>query len=99
MKPEEKIKAHLDRVLAKYGEDLHSFKPVQNGMGSPALDYIICYRGWYATIETKAGSKPFTPRQELTADRLRLAGAVVFLVNEATGTQAVTDWLDSTKWA
>lgn len=98
MTPEGKVKAHLDRVLNGYGDDLHVFKPVQNGMGSPALDYIICYRGQYASIETKAADKQFTPRQEVTADRLRLAGAAVFLVNELTGTEAVEKWLNETIW-
>jgi len=97
MTPEGKIKAHLDRVLAKYGDDLHVFKPVQNGMGSPALDYIICYKGRYASIETKAGDKSYTPRQVITADRLTLAGAAVFLVNEVTGTDVVVKWLESVK--
>lgn len=99
MTPEGKIKAALDRALAKYGDELHVFKPVQNGMGSPALDYIICYRGHYASIETKAGAGVMTPRQRITADRLKLAGAAVFLVNESTGVSAVINWLDSTKWS
>lgn len=99
MTPEGKVKANLDRVLSKYGEELHVFKPVQNGMGSPMLDYILCYRGQYAAIETKAGAGEMTPRQKLTADRLRLAGAAVFLVNEVTGTKVVIDWLDSVQWS
>jgi hypothetical protein len=98
MTPEGKVKARLDRVLSGYGDDLHIFKPVQNGMGSPALDYIICYKGRYASIETKAGDKQFTPRQKLTADRLQLAGAAVFLVNETTGTRDVEKWLNDTGW-
>jgi hypothetical protein len=67
-------------------------------MGSPALDYIICYRGKYISVETKAGAGVFTPRQKLTADRLALAGAAVFLVNEETGMEAVVLHLDRIKW-
>ena len=99
MTPEGKVKAQLDRALAKYGDELHVFKPVQNGMGSPALDYIICYRGHYAAIETKAGSGQMTARQNITADRLSLAGAAVFLVNEVTGIDHLIGWLSSVRWS
>ena len=93
--PEGKTKARLDRLLKKYGNDLHAFKPVQNGMGSPALDYIVCYKGRYASIETKAGAAKMAPRQEVTAGALRKAGAAVFLVNDVSGEQELIMWLGS----
>jgi hypothetical protein len=53
---------------------------VQNGMGTPTLDYIGCCCGLYFTIETKAEGQHLTPRQEHTALSTTEADGTVFAI-------------------
>jgi hypothetical protein len=50
-------------------------------MGKPALDCILCLNGFFVTFETKAPGKKPTPRQKQTIEDLRLANAMVFIVD------------------
>lgn len=81
MTPEGKVKANLKKSLNQYPQ-LYQFWPVQNGMGSPALDVIVCFKGRYISIEVKALKGSMTSRQEITADKIRVAGGDAFLINE-----------------
>lgn len=80
MTPEGKIKQKVKKMLASI-PGLYAHWPVQNGMGSPTLDCIACCKGHYVAIETKAVGKKPTPRQELTMEHMRLAGANVFVLD------------------
>lgn len=91
MTPEGKVKAKVKVVLKEQGAYWHM--PVQNGMGAPSLDFICCHQGRYFGIETKAGNKKMTERQELTSNDIRLAGGLAFLINEVEGLQELQDWL------
>ena len=71
--------------------------PVVNGMGEPTLDFIGCYQGRFFAVETKAGSKQMTDRQELTAFTMREAGGAVFLINDETGVEPLKQWLEESK--
>ena len=83
MTPEGKIKARVDEVLKLWKAYKH--KPVQNGMGTPALDYHVGHRGYYAAIETKARGKPPTVRQIRTMREVVAAGNSVFLIDHVDG--------------
>ncbi len=89
--PEGKIKNRVRKLLKEHGVYYH--QPVTNGMGAPSLDFVGCHEGAFFAIETKAGNKQMTPRQESTAAEMRKAGGVVFLVNEVEGLPALEDWL------
>jgi hypothetical protein len=91
MTPEGKVKAKVKAVLKSYGAYWHC--PVQNGMGSPSLDFVGCYYGLFYAIETKAGNKRPTPRQEMTIEDMVEAGGKVFVINEVTGTEELEAWL------
>jgi len=54
---------------------------VQTGYGRTTLDFLVCIRGRFWAIETKAPGKKPTPRQN----------AVMRAIEEAGGT---TIWLD-----
>jgi hypothetical protein len=95
MTPEGKVKAQVKKILADYGDELDQFWCVQNGMGSPALDCIVCYRGHHIEIETKAFGKKPTPRQEITIAKKRKAGAKVFVIDGEVGYQELKAYLDS----
>lgn len=70
------------KKIVKEMLDLHPrayyHMPVQNGMGSPTLDFICCVNGRYVAIETKAPGKRMTDRQELTAKEIEAGGGVVY---------------------
>ena len=80
--PEVKVKSEIRRVLRESGAYWHS--PVQNGMGTPALDFHVCHRGFYAGIEAKAKSGKPTPRQIETMCDVVRAGGSVFLIDGDT---------------
>ena len=79
-KPEARVKADVKKLLNAYGA--HNFWPVQSGFGAPALDAIVCDRGRYASVETKAPGKKLTPRQELTRSDIEAAGRKVIVIGE-----------------
>lgn len=83
--PEGKIKDMVKKAMASQFPKLYHFMPVQNGMGSPSLDFLYCIDGLFVAIETKASvpgrSKPrMTDRQRFTADQIEAAGGLAFLV-------------------
>ncbi len=87
-KVKDRIKAALIRAKAYY------FMPVQNGMGSPSLDFIGCHQGRFFAVEAKAGRKQPTARQKLTAASMEAAGARTFVINEVEGLPELEDWLN-----
>jgi hypothetical protein len=95
MTPEGAVKARVDGVLRLASAYKH--KPVQNGMGEPALDYHVCCLGFYAVIECKRPGKTFTDRQARIARNVLAAGGSVFLVDEISGAgmDELTGWLNS----
>lgn len=81
MTPEGRVKARVKRLLKKH--NCYFFMPVQMGYGAPTLDFLVCHRGKFIGIETKATSKQdMTKRQAVVAEEMRDAGAQVFLVND-----------------
>lgn len=89
--PEAKVKEKVKKLLKVHGAYYHC--PVQNGMGSPTLDFIGCHRGFYYSVETKAGSGVPTERQKLTMHEIQKAGGRTFVVNEFTGMDELEWWL------
>lgn len=75
MTPEGKIKENVKNFLKKRGA--YFFMPVPSGYGTPTLDFIGCYRGYYFAIETKAPGKEPTPRQRSTMRTMQEAGGYV----------------------
>lgn len=81
MTPEGRVKAKVKRRLKALGTDCWTFMPVQKGMGIPALDFVLCIRGHFISIETKAdATKNLTPTQLTTKAAIEAAGGLVFVV-------------------
>lgn len=112
--PEGKIKNQVKKILNEFGGDglplsvqnatepygpLKAFWPVQNGMGSPSLDCLVCYRGLFIAIETKAPGKKPTPRQETTISEYRAAGAIVLVIDGEKGYEELRQALNLIKWS
>lgn len=89
--PEGKIKKMVQKVLGEFYEDhltgggLYAYWPVPSGFGASSLDCIVCYRGKFIGIETKAPGKKPTPRQELTIKQMRDGGGMVFVIDGEEG--------------
>lgn len=96
MTPEGKVKAQVNRVLARY-KGMYRFMPVPYGYGASTLDYIICFRGRFISIETKAPGKKPTDRQKMIATQITAAGGKVFIIDGDT-TELET-YLESVKHA
>lgn len=80
MTPESRIKAKLRRKLDKL-PCCYTFMPVQQGLGAPTLDYLICAGGWFIAIETKASVKhALTPRQASTQAAIEAAHGLTYVV-------------------
>lgn len=80
MKPtplEKAVKEQVKKILKEYGA--YSYMPVSNGMGAPALDFIVCHRGRYASIETKRLGLGPTSRQVNTMVKIREAGGMAMV--------------------
>lgn len=80
MTPEGRVKAKVTKALKSLGEDCWRFMPVQSGYGVPALDYLLCIRGRFVAIETKAPGKKLTAQQESTKALMEAAGGIVLVV-------------------
>jgi hypothetical protein len=81
--PEGKVKAAVNRVLAPYiaRGDVYTFMPVQSGYGKKTLDYLLCVRGHFVAIETKAPGKKLTALQQAYAREIEAAGGLVFAID------------------
>lgn len=88
--PEKKTKDRLRKLLKIHGA--YWFMPVQAGFGAAAHDFLVCYRGQFASIETKAGNKVMTPRQEAVGETISEAGGAVFLYNDVSD-GGLEEWL------
>ncbi len=89
--PEGKVKESLKAVLKAVRAYYHM--PVQNGMGSPSLDFHTCIPvlitpemvgttvGLYVGIETKAPGKHPTLRQIRTMEEIRAASGIALLID------------------
>ena len=92
MTPEGLVKKQVDAVLKAAGA--YYLKPVQNGMGAPALDYHGCHRGFAFVVEAKRpGARP-TPRQTATASQVAAAGGSIFLVDGWDSLMRLQNWLE-----
>lgn len=81
MTPEGKVKAKVKRALDTLS-NAYRFMPVQNGMGSPALDFYCCVHHVFVAIETKVVGKKLTERQRATAVQIANAGGAVFVIRD-----------------
>lgn len=79
MTQEGKVKSQVDSLLKAH--KAYYLKPVQNGMGAPALDYHGSHQGIAFVIETKAPGKFATPRQLNTLRQVAASGAACFLID------------------
>ena len=81
MTPEKIVKKAVRKLLDELG--CYYVMPVTGGYGTQgAPDFLVCHRGRFIGIETKAGRGRTTALQELNLKRIREAGGVAVVVYE-----------------
>lgn len=73
MTPEGQVKEALKKFLKEIGA--YYFMPVPSGFGKHTVDFLVCYKGRFFGIETKApGINKATRAQEVAMDDIYRAG-------------------------
>lgn len=79
--PEKKVKKKVRALLDELGA--YYVMPVTGGYGSQgAPDFLVCLRGKFIGIETKAGKGKTTALQDLNLQKIRDAGGVALVIYE-----------------
>ena len=98
MTPEGRIKARFKRELKRrLGEHCYQFWPVQTGMGATTLDCLLCIRGTFVAVETKAPGKKPTPRQELVIEQIGAAGGAAWVIDSNEAIDHFINWYDTNR--
>jgi hypothetical protein len=93
MTPEGKVKKQIKQMLDRYSH--YRFMPVQMGMGTVTLDFLVCVNGHFLGIEAKAPGKEPTQLQRNTIRDIRAAGGETFVISNDMGLDALEKWLIS----
>lgn len=79
--PEGKVKKEVRKVLDLLGA--YYVMPVTGGYGKQgAPDFLVCHRGKFFGIETKAGKGKLTVLQEMNLKRIVETGGVALVIRE-----------------
>ena len=96
MTPEGRVKKVVSRLLQDTPE-VYYYMPVPGGYGGTTLDYVVCHRGRFCGIETKAPGKKPTARQKQIIAAMERAGGKTFVIDSTDDEtmQPLKDWLTS----
>ncbi len=94
--PEGRTKKLVKDLLSKY-TPRYEYWPVPAGFGPSSLDCIVCYRGLFLAVETKAPGKKPTPRQELCIRDMQAAQGATFVVDGPESLAELEKYLDRCK--
>jgi hypothetical protein len=80
--PESRVKKQIRKILDT--TRCYYAMPVGSGFGNSGVpDFLVCHQGTFVGIEAKAGKGKTTALQEDNLKRIRDAGGVAVVVNEA----------------
>lgn len=74
---------------------MYRHMPVPYGYGASTLDYLICYRGRFIAVETKAPGKKPTDRQKMIIQQILAAGGVALVVDGDTALEQLREVMES----
>jgi hypothetical protein len=89
--PESKVKDDVKAYLESIGA--YWYMPVPVGFGRPTLDFLVCWRGRFIGIETKAPGKHATTRQKLTIKQIQAAGGTTLVVSSIRDMQEYFEYV------
>lgn len=79
--PEAKVKQGVRKVLKELGA--YHVMPVTGGYGAQgAPDFLVCYKGRFIGIETKAGTNMPTKLQDMNLQHIKNCGGIALVVRE-----------------
>lgn len=78
------LEATIKKAVKKRLKELGAYQywPVPTGLGTATLDILVCYKGKFYGIETKAPNGRLTPRQNFTIEQMQAAGGTVLVIND-----------------
>lgn len=91
MTPEGKIKLKVKKLLSRFKN--YCFMPVQTGYGQRTIDFLICCKGRFIGIETKAPGKKPTRLQNDCMCKIEVAGGYCFVVDGDESLMEVEEFL------
>ena len=80
--PEALVKKRIRKIL----EDSKAYfaMPIGTGYGNSGVpDFLVCHQGSFIAIEAKAGKGKTTALQESHLAKIRAAGGIALVINEA----------------
>ena len=92
MTPEGRVKEAVKKYLKSIGA--YYYMPQSNGMGRVgAPDFIVCYRGRFYAIETKAPGKRgnTSPNQDREIAAINAAEGVALVIDDVSQLEGVFD--------
>lgn len=95
--PEGRVKARIKKYLQDHPAKPWYFMPVPGGYGTNGVpDFIICYRGKFLAVETKAPGKErnTTALQDMQIDRIRRAKGSAIVTSTLEELKLVLSLLD-----
>lgn len=96
--PEGRVKAAVKALLGTLA-NCWFYMPVSNGMGTHGIpDFIVCYKGVFVAIETKAPGKlgNVTPLQRMQINRINQALGYAIAVVDVEQVRALFETIDNT---
>lgn len=80
--PEALVKKRIRKILDDSGT--YFAMPIGTGYGNSGVpDFLVCYQGDFIAIEAKAGKGKTTALQDAHLAKIRAAGGVAVVINEA----------------
>lgn len=96
--PENKVKLEVKKYLKTLGSDVWWFMPVPGGFGTNGVpDFIICYRGRFIGLETKAPGKlsGTTPLQRMQLGGIQKSGGYSLVADSVAPLAKVVALIDA----
>lgn len=82
--PEGRVKTAVNKVLDQY-QPIYVYMSVPYGYGKSTLDYLVCYRGHFIAIETKAPGETPTSRQNSILREIAGAEGFTLVIDREDG--------------
>jgi hypothetical protein len=87
--PEGQVKADIKKLLDSYGAQLYYHMSVQTGFGRRTLDFLICYRGWFAAVEVKRKGGKGRLFQERLVEDIKKSGGAARIVDDVSEVESL----------
>jgi len=91
--PEGAVKKAVKKVLDDMG--CYYFMAVQSGYGRRTLDFLVCHKGCFLGIETKAAGGKLTPLQKVCIKDIEAAGGECITIDSVEAASHLRHWIET----